>query len=76
MREKDADHMENKTSYEKLGEEVEKDYVNPGYEAGKITLDTEWAFQGSGWKINASLDSMAESGHGKTSSPLKPAFFF
>lgn len=29
------------TSYEKLGEEVEKDYVNPKNGAGKITLDME-----------------------------------
>jgi len=39
--EKDADQRENKTQYEKLGEEVEKDYMSPGTGAGKITSDME-----------------------------------
>lgn len=78
MIEKDVDQRENKTLYEKLSKEVEKGYVNPGNGAGKMTLDTEWAFRGSGWRSNTSLDSTAQAGHTKASSYVKPAlsFFF
>lgn len=76
MIEKDADQRENKTLYKKLSKEVEKGYVNPGNGAGKVTLDTEWAFRGSGQLSNTSLDSMAQAGHAKASSYVKPALFF
>lgn len=41
MIEKDTDQRDNKISYETLGKDVEKCFLNPGNGAGKIILDVE-----------------------------------